>query len=625
MDAMEFLPEWLQSAQGRLKLSSAEFRGPLLRPATGRFQLTGAIQELAAEGPLFPDTVVATGGRIELLSDRIVLQEARLRCLDASLTLSGEVHRSPEASPEAEVTLDGKLGPLAQQWIRERAGLPVSLRVHSQISVSGLRAGLRGEETWVAGKLQVPDGPLISFDFQGDPDSLRLEDLTVRDGTSDASFSIQRASRVLDLRFRGNLLGSTVDKVWAGVPFLEDDIQGEMAVRIPLDRPAAAEGLGQLHARGVPLPWGVPARFRLEQASLAADETGFRLAESLVRWNGIPLRVLGKLTPSEEALDVDIGVSAGEVSWEEAKRFWHEVLQNATLPLTGKASLRLDALRWGPWVLAPIQAELLLDPQAAEVTWQVAALCGVSMPGTLWPDPREFSLTVRPASSEQPLGEALACLGWPDLRATGTYSLKGELAARGKPGDLLGSLEGKVEVTVRKGSVEGLDSLATVLELPPVRETLGGDGLKPAQKSLLFDELRATAHLRNSRLVLEDFVALGAPWKIVGEGMVDPVTRQMDLQFLMAAPKAPDPIPGRTLAPRKEPDPSLAAVPVRLWGDWDQPQARILSPSAVLPALLGAMKRMAGAPLRFGGPPKPPEKKAPDRKPKDKKSQAGER
>ena len=103
-----------------------------------------------------------------------------------------------------------------------------------------------------------------------------------------------------------------------------------------------------------------------------------------------------------------------------------------------------------------------------------ANLCGISTPGNITITPEGLNITLSPSAKDQDLESALACLFNKQHILSGSYTLTGNLAAKGKDGSLAESLEGDVELKAKDGRIFRFDTFAKIISLLSITEIYRG-------------------------------------------------------------------------------------------------------------------------------------------------------
>jgi hypothetical protein len=589
----------LRSLQGSLALSTLEFRGALGNPEAWHFKVGGELRDLSVDAMTLPGRLSVDRGSFEATPERVDLREVQLAFSDASLSLSGAMSHYLEGVPDLDLTIEGSAGPVASQWICDQAGVPRLARPRAPFSVSPVRLVRDGPSAWLTGKLAVGDGLEVSGELLRDQEGLRIKELTVRDAASSASLSLLLSGQTLDVQFQGRLAGPTLDALLEANPFSAGLIQGDGSIHVPLDRPEGAKLTGTWRGEDVLLPWQGRSPVRIDRISLWGGQEEIRLDNAEVRWGDLVLSLSGKVIPSAGGPRLEMDLSTPAIVWEEIQGLMGEEGPMASLPLRGTLRVRSEEFRHGRLVWRPFHAMVAFADEEVKVEVKEAALCGIETPGTLRVGAAGIAMDFRPLAAGQTLDVTLGCLGREDVVATGLFDLKGELKGNAKRGDLLRALRGDLELQATQGRILRHGLLARILALVNVTGVLRGQLPDLTAEAIPYDTMRGKVSVRDGRIAVREWVIDGPSVKVVGQGSVDLVARQMELQLLVSPFRTADfvlekiPIVGQLTGG------SVMAVPIKVAGDLEDPTITPLHPSAVGAGLLGITKRSLQLPLKL--------------------------
>jgi hypothetical protein len=589
----------IRSLQGGLSLSAIQFRGPLRELESCEFKILGDVGNVVVDAVLLPEKASLGGAHFEATPEKIHFRDARVGFLDAELTFSGALERKVEGSLKTDVTLEGRAGPGVQQWILEQVKLPFPLKLQPALAVSDGRAAWEGQKAFFSGVFTMSDGIEVSTEVLSEPESLKIKGLTVKDRESDASLSLELSPQTLAFRFKGRLHRSTLDALLADNPFLMGAIEGDVRANVPREQPTATAARGKLRAEDLVLPLALTPPVKVERASLAASEDGILVDSATIRWGDRSVSVDGKVVPSSEGLSLDLTVSAHSIAWEELRDLLGEREETSHLPVRGTLRVKLEEFRYGQFLVSPLRADISLGSDGVDVTVKEATLCGITIPGTLRVTPKELFLAVQPSSIQQSLAEGLNCLGLGEFAATGDFDLRGDLTARGGEMGLLRSLRGTGEFVARQGRIKHYHLLSKVLGFLSVTRVLRGRVPDLGGEGFEYDLARVVVSLREGRAEVKEGLLEGPSLRIAGQGGIDLVTRQVDLQLLLSPLRTADFAVGKIPLVKQFTGGSVVAIPVHIYGDWEDPTVAPLSASALGASLFGIMKRTVQAPLRI--------------------------
>ncbi|KPK21105.1 MAG: hypothetical protein AMK69_22590, partial [Nitrospira bacterium SG8_3] len=203
-----------RSVKGTILLS-ARLDGPLLQPNHWRYHSRGEVRNLSLDTPLLPWPVVVTRGSYDLLEkgteQRFSCVDFQVSALDGSVNASGVLNDYiTKGLNNADITLQGHLGPEATRWVSELIGLPPEISIRPPVSIS--KAHLvwdKASEASFVGNLVVNNGPKVFIDLLQTPKELTIRNFRVQDEISDFSSSLRLKEIEISLTFTGKLTEKT--------------------------------------------------------------------------------------------------------------------------------------------------------------------------------------------------------------------------------------------------------------------------------------------------------------------------------------------------------------------------------------------------------------------------------
>jgi len=238
-----------------------------------------------------------------------------------------------------------------------------------------------------------------------------------------------------------------------------------------------------------------------------------------------------------------------------------------------------------------------LNPGSIEVRFNQANLCGISTPGKIMVTPEGVSITLGLSAKDQDLESALVCLFNRQHILTGTYTLTGNLAAKGKAGSLAESLEGEVELKAKDGRLFRFDTFTKTISLLGITEIYRGVLPDLVNEGCAYNSLTLKGKIKNGKLVLSDSVFDGSCVKAVLHGEIDLVRDKVDMVALVAPMRTVERVCRVVPLVGKLVNEALVTVPVSIKGDLADPEVVQLAPGAASAELLGVMKKVFNLPF----------------------------
>lgn len=572
------------------------------------FRIAGNFRGILTEESL-PGPVRITVERFEVSPRTISLAETRMQILDVSFNLSGRIDDYLGLNRKVDLTLNGTLGPNTMHWFIAAASLPSELTVQTPLVLS--RTHLQWESSnlmRVAGTAVVGQGPSVSYEVLNGSDRLAVKELRIQDKESQAKLTMNYENRVMDLSFAGNIVSSTLNRLFEHEHFEFGWLRGDFKTRIVLDHPTESTATGTLTGERLVLPLRRKTPVVIEKISMRAADHTLTLDPIVLAYGSYHHTVKGDIKAMENGWLLDL--NSDGLEWEG--------LQALTLPdapetgggespapskpyVPALVTLRLstDYFSAGRWTARPARAEISLEPDRIRISMKEAVVCGVNLQGSVTISPKNFDLDLRPSATHQDVESTLPCLTGEDLRSTGTFDLSGNFSSHGTGPDLLKNLQGKVTVTARKGRVYRGGVVVRVLQFLNVTDLLRGSFPDPEQKGIPYDSLTLQGNVKNGILKFKEMIFVSPLVNIVGNGAVNLPGRKLDLNILVAPFTTTDTVIKKIPLLRDILGGSLITIPVRVRGPFEKLEVETVPPEAVAEGLAGMMKRTLQLPFKI--------------------------
>ena len=622
LDLSKAYLEDFKRVDGMVSLSELRLKGPLSKPDAWQWRTKGNIKHLAADTSLLPARIEILGGSFHAVEDateqRLSFKDAHLTMLDASLSVSGVLGGFLRGLNETDVSLQGKMGRAATQWVSDGIGLPTAYHIRPPVSISeGHLVRDRGTKTSFAGDLIAENGPRLSLDILRNPGELMIKKLLVEDGDSQASLKLDQKDKNLSLEFAGHLTKATMDKLLVKNQFCHGWIKGHLGAQILLDRRTISRAQGELEGEDLLLPFDLKVPLSVESLSLNAMKDHLTVESGALTWGGTRMALGGsvKLLPDGVVLDMDL--SADNLEWdqveaimgrEERKEDGAQGDSSWNLPVRGSLRLKTESFKYDQFTWSPLLAHVSFAHNGVEVAITEANLCGISTPGTLSVSPEGLRLDFKTVSNDQDLAPTLTCLGDKKGLVTGKFDLKGAVTSGGGTGGLLKSLRGDLEFLANDGRIYRHGLLAKIFAFLNVAGIFKGEIPDITQEGFPYDAMKAKGRLQNGKLVLTEGHINSPSMEIACQGDIDLIDKELDLQYLVAPLKTVDLVVKKIPLVSDVLNGTLVSIPVKATGPWADPKITALSPSSVGSGLLGIMKKTFQLPFKIIGVPQEEEK-----------------
>jgi hypothetical protein len=609
----------IKAMRGSLALSHIDLKGPLLNPQQWQFTAIGYLEDIFMESTLFPGPVAMRSGKIEALSEKLSFRDVEADIMDASLHASGAINNYMEDIYTSDVTMRGDLGPEATRWVSTLINLPSELAVRSPLSVS------EAHLTWnsagrvsLEGNLTVQEGPSISLDIFRNPEELTIKKLQVNDEESNAFLSLTLKEREFGLNFTGNLTQRTTDKFFMNTLILNEWITGDFKVHILRDEPLKITAEGALQGANIPFSSIMGAPGHIKSFSLNAATDRLTVESAILIWEDNIITLGGDLNFTGDSFLLDMDLSTTEIDLEKIGGLLEKEdteeneglnVQIWDIPIRGVLRLKSENFTYDRFTWNPFHANISFARDEVSVEVINALLCGIAFPGVMKVTTQGLSLDFQPNSMNQELEPAFACLLQKERYATGSFGLKGKVAAQGKSETLVRSLRGSFEFSAIKGRIYQYGLLAKIFAFLNLTEIFKGQLPDMVKEGFAYRTITTHGDIKDGRVVVNELIIDSPSMGIVAQGFVDPVNNKVDLKCLVAPLRTVDSIIKKIPGISQLTGGTLFSIPLRVTGDLDNPKITYFSLSAAESGLLGIMKKTITAPIQIIQPLLPGKKK----------------
>jgi hypothetical protein len=612
----------IKRVDGVVSLSELQLKGPLFQPEDWEWETRGEIRHLAADTSLLPGPIKVTGGGFDAIEDaaeqRFSFRDAHVTLLDASLSVSGVLGDFLKGLNETDITLRGKMGREATQWVSDAIGLPPEYHIRPPVSISqGHLVWDRGTATSFVGDLIAQNGPRVSLDILRNPDELIIKKLLVQDGDSHASLKLDLKHKDLSLEFAGSLTGATMDKLLVKNQFCHGWIKGEISAQILLDRPTIPKAHGELKGEDLILPLNLKVPLSIDSFSLNAMKDHLKVESAILMWGDDRMALGGSVKLLADGVVLDMDLSAENLEWDKVEEIMERDNREDDLapeenqwdlPVGGILRFKTEHFKYDQFTWSPFYADISFADNGVDVAVTEANLCGISTPGILRISPQGLRLDLKPVSKDQDLAPTLTCLGDKKGLVTGKFDLEGEVMTEGKGEGWLKSLHGDLEFLANNGRIHRHGLLAKIFAFLNVAGIVSGQFPDITQEGFSYHSMKAKGSLQNGKLALTEGHIDSPSMEIACQGDIDLLDKELDLQYLVAPLKTVDLVVKKIPLVSDVLNGTLLSIPVKVTGPWADPKITALSPSAVGSGLLGIMKRTVQLPLKMIEPRAPEEK-----------------
>jgi hypothetical protein len=614
----------IKSLEGVLVLSAMRLKGPLLTPAKWIYESKGEVRKLALNTALLPGPVKMTRAEFKTIEtateQKFSFSAARIAMLDGSLRVSGVLYDYFRGLNKVDLTLQGNMGEKTTRWVSKLIHLPPKISLRPPLSFS--KAHLVWEEglkTSFAGDLVVHNGPKVALDVLKKPGELTIKKLLIEHKNSRASTQFSLKKNDLSIGFKGKLTERTMRELHEGYYDLPGMLEGDFSARISLDKPALSTAQGRITGHNLIVPWDFEMPLEIKSLSLDARDNHLRLKSTRLTLGDNHLVLAGDMNFSAAGLLFNMDLTTDSLDWNNIEKiiepeFAEDENKNKNrreLPIRGTLRLTSNIFKYDKFAWEPLHANIFFGRYSIDVMVTEANLCNISTPGVLEITPEEIALDFRLVSNNQDLDAALDCLLDKKGFIIGSFDLKGKVTARGKSEDVIESAQANVEFQAHDGRIyhdQEFGVLSTTFARLSITDLFRGKVPDLKTEGFPYRSIIIKANVEDGKLILEEALIDGEGMQIACLGDIDLAKKEVDVEILAAPFRTVDSVVKRTPIFGRILGGTLVSVPVRVTGDWADPEVRTMPASSVGAGLLGIMKRAVAIPVEIVQPSAPDEK-----------------
>lgn len=603
--------KYFKTVKGIIAFSAMNIKGPLFRPQDWHFEIAGQVMPLVVDTSLLPGPIEISKGGFRAIKDgvkqKLFFQDAQATMLDASLRGSGVLNDYMVDLNRVDISLEGDMGPESIRWLSDLIHMPPEVKVRSPLSVSrGRLVWDRGGRASVTGDLVVDHGPNVSIDILQDPEELRIKHLLIEDRESCAHIKLNVKKKEFDFEFSGHVTETTMHNLFEKDHLSQGRINGDFRAHILMDEPVKSTAQGKLIGQDLVFPWKLGVPLKIESVSLDATKDGIKVDQAVFMLADKRLMLKGNVKASAAGFVLDMDLSADDIEWDQLTKVLEDNGENAgqdkdlwDLPVQGVLRLKSKTFKYETFTWTPFHANISFSHDEIGVAVTEANLCGISTPGVLMISPQELLLRFKPVSKGLELAPTLACFGDKEGPATGRFDLKGKVIGQVKSEELARSIRGDLEFVANDGRIHHLGVLAKIFAFLNVTEVFRGKFPDFGKEGFAYNSIEAKGNIQDGKLVMKEAIMDAPSMRVACKGYIDFINKELDLKVLVAPLKTVDSIIEKIPLVSYIFGDTLVSIPVKVTGDWTDPEVTPLAASAVGSGLLGIVERTFMLPVKI--------------------------
>lgn len=594
------------SARGKVDFVSISLAGPLDDPSRWAFGGKGKVQGIVVKHALLPAPVAVTQGIFDATHEKLTFADAKIGLLDASMTAGGVVEHWRKPPLRVVATASGTTGERMMAWVQHQMGIPADFMLRPPLEFSSGRVDWRDDSDFsVNGRLTVGHGPRLSIDMERNLRGFIIKNLSIDDGAQSARAMFELDRDKWDIAFSGTVNNRTLNRIFLTAPVSIGLLQGDFAVNAFRKPPFRLSARGTLAAKNFVPPWkGEDAV--IEQMVVQGDQTGLSIRSADLHWRRSHISVSGKLAAAQQALQVDMDVSADQMVWEEISATTlpsdnqkeQGSVKLALPPLEGVVRLKSNRFAFGALSWDPLQITAKLTANEISGEIEKSVVCGIRTDGRVTIQKNDqIDLDVRLAVKDGALDATSRCLSSERSNVSGTYSLDARVTGAGKREQLASALSGEFDFVARDGKFVRSAQLDATFDY--LNDTGDFNVAFPDlnKEAFPYRFISAKGTLERQIVFAKELIIVASPYSITAMGRADLEQETIDgkglVTVLLPADKIIKSIPlvGSIVSG------SMVGIPVEVTGAFEQPRVSYLSPAALGAEIVNIPVRILKVPL----------------------------
>ena len=250
--------------------------------------------------------------------------------------------------------------------------------------------------------------------------------------------------------------------------------------------------------------------------------------------------------------------------------------------------------------IQPLNADIKIFDNMADITLKETKLCGISTPGTIKVSHQGVEFFLEPGVQDKQLNETLDCLLNKPVKVDGTFNVKGVIRGNDSINNLVKSSTGQIDIKISQGHFYQDIILFNVIRYlnaaKILTEKITTD--KMTKQGLGFKHCKARVTLQDGKLQYENFILDADELTMIGTGEIDLIGQQVDFTLLVAPQKTMTtilgyiPLVGGVMQ-------TIATIPISIKGHIDDIRVTPLSASSVKYELTKIMEATLDGPMKL--------------------------
>jgi len=446
----------------------------------------------------------------------------------------------------------------------------------------------------------------MGFNLDSSPREFSIKELCLKDNGKEChlSLNLNRQKDVLvELKFKGTLSSETLDAMLVKNKYLRGIFTGDIKGKLDFSHFGNSQLTGHLSVEGLANIKDIEELI-IEEMNIKATGQEVELEKIALSLDETALEGQGKIALISDSLEIKGKVFASVINWDEMSQLFSKRAKEETPTIKLKANIEAecDLFNYGDLTLERIGAFITVEDEKAAIEIWKGYYCNLELTGLITGNKDELALHISVQGENQDLGDFFYCVSKKRGLFEANYSLKGEFEVKGKEKPLQESSTGQLEFHSEKGRIYKFTVLAKIFSVLNVLEIFKGRLPDLSKEGLYYKHFDVSTNLKNGILAIDSTVIDGPAMKIFGQGTFNTDNSELKMTILVAPLRTIDtvlskiPILGKVLTGKSK---TFISVPLGVKGSIQDPDVKILPPSAIGKGILGIMKRTIGVPLEI--------------------------
>lgn len=584
----------IRALTGEAAVSDIRAEGSLQASADTRFRATVSPHNVKLLAQRLESDVLLEGGSAEVSDRKIDARGILVSTLDSSLRVSGGVADYRSGIHAIDATASGRVGAATLERIYKAAGIGPSMQLRAPLLLADAAIAWKDSgDISLKGKVKAAGTIDIEIDARKAASRIDLDRLALKDASSDAVISGAYAGKNIGAAFKGRLTGATLADLFVQAPVSMEAVEGDLQADLHLSEPWISRVQGQMRGTGIVVPGERALPFKVEHATLTASGKNIRVEEAVLSIDGSRMEISGDFRRDNEKIVLDANLRSDRIVLSKAlmepgrnrggrqddggeSRF-----RLSDLPVTGRVGIDVRILETEEATLAPIVAEVAVAADNLDLRIIEAALCGITMSGTLQGRLDDLRLNGGLSARNADLEKSIACLTSERIVSSGRLDVDARFTAQG-PLTVLGErLDGEFTATARDGNIEKFDALNRIFAFLNITELMRGQKLGVTGKGLPYRSVRMDGTLAGTIVHIKEADLDGQTVHIVAAGRIDYGSGSLGMDVLVAPLQTVNAIVDKIPIVKRIFGGTVLALPVQVLGTVQNPIVVPLGPGAV--------------------------------------------